>query len=169
MKVESKKGSARDVVLLGALGFAVGLMFFLLAFVANNLSDNLAAEPAFNNNTYINASLNAVDTVNNSLDYIIFMFFLAFILGVIITSWFIGGYPVFMFFYVIIVVVGVIVSFALSNMWDSVTQMAAFGTTINLFPITNHIMLNLPLYICIIGFIGIVVMFGRGGGEGVGI
>jgi lipoprotein signal peptidase len=53
------------------------------------------------------------------------------------------------------------VSAALSNVWESFSTKAIFVTDMVQFPISNNIMLNLPLYIAVIGVIALIVMFAK--------
>jgi hypothetical protein len=106
------------------------------------------------------------------LDYVIFGLFIGLVLALLITAWFIGGNPVFMFLYFIFVVLAVVMSAILSNVWESYSGNSVFGLTIASFPITNNLLSYLPLYIGIVGFIGVVAMFAKpylgGGVEGYG-
>lgn len=123
--------------------------------------NQLIAEPTINSSDAAVESLSAVSTISNRMDYVIFGLFIGLILGVIITGWFVGGNPIFMFIYFIVVVIAVILAMIFSNVWDTVSQSSIFGTTVTHFTITNNIMGNLPLYIAIIGIIGLVVMFAK--------
>ena len=55
-------------------------------------------------------SLGMVSTISNRLDYVVFGLLVALILGIMITGWFVGGNPIFMFIYFIVVVISVILS-----------------------------------------------------------
>lgn len=90
-----------------------------------------------------------------------FSIFIGLILAFIITAYFIGGNPIFMFIFFIVIVIVVSISAIFSNTWEDITTMSIFGTTLSNFPITAHIITNLPYYMAIIGFIGIVMMFIR--------
>jgi len=159
--VKNKKGSARDIVLIAAILFAVGIGLFSAHYMINQAVNTMT------NNTVVNSSQKAVTVLNNTgdltnrLDYVIFGLFMGLILFLIVSSWFIGGNMLFAFLYICFIVISVIISVILSNTWESVTQSAVFGTTITLFPLTNNIMLNLPLYISVIGVIGMFVMFAK--------
>ena len=164
--------AARDVALIGALIFILGMGLFVIHFSMSTMTT------AMLNETSINQTEGAVDSLegiqNNvlaRLDYVVVSVFFILILVLIISGWFVGGNPIFMFIYFIVVVIGTLMSILLSNVWETVTQSASFGSTITAFPITNNIMLNLPIYVAVIGFIGLVVMFAKpyfsdGGGIG---
>src|SRR3990172_5790523 len=134
----NKKGAARDVILIGVLVFMFAIGFFVIYNV-----------------------FESVNTVTSRLDYVIFGLFIGLVLALIITAWFIGGEPIFMFIYFMFVVIAVIISAVLSNAWEQFTGSAIFGLTIAAFPITNNLLSNLPLYSGIIGFVGVVAMFAK--------
>ncbi len=71
--------------------------------------------------------------------------------------------------YFLVMVIGVVLASVMSNVWETTSQASIFGSTITHFPITNNLMLYLPLYIGIIGFLGLIVMFAKpylfGGGD----
>jgi len=153
--------AARDVIMIAILLFGFGMAFFVTHLVFNTMTN------AMLNITEINASnatvsvFEGVKNTTERLDYVVFGVFIALILGLIITGWFIGGHPIFMFIYFVFIVMGVIISSIMSNVWETISQSSVFGLTITSFPITNNILLNLPIYIAIIGFIGIVIMFAK--------
>jgi len=153
--------AARDSIVVGVTIFAVGIALFVTAFMVVQMVTRMVAIPAINSSAAAVSSLNATSNLTNRYDYVIFGLFIGLVLATIITGWFIGGQPIFMILYFIVVVIGVIGSSILSNVWETTTTMPVFGTTINAFPITNHILLNLPLYTTLFGFVGIVVMFAR--------
>ena len=101
-----------------------------------------------------------------------FGFFIALVLGLLITSWLIGANPLFMFVYFIIVTIGTLVSTILSNVWESITTDANLVGTLGVFPLTNHLLTNLPLYVAVVGVIGIIIMYAKPymvGEEGSGL
>ena len=153
--------AARDILLVGVLVFVFAISFFMIHYVSNTMVDQLIAEPTINESDAAVTSLKTVEQISNRMDYVVFGLFIALILGVIITGWFVGGNPIFMFIYFIVVIIAVILGMIFSNIWDSVSQSSVFGTTVANFTISNNIMGNLPLYLAIIGIIGLVVMFAK--------
>jgi hypothetical protein len=114
-----------------------------------------------NSSTAAVAAMQAGKDSTGQMDYIVFGVFMALVLGIIITGWFIGGSTIFMVLYFFVLVIAVILSAVFSNTWETVSQASIFGTTIAAFPLTNNIMLNLPIYLAVVGFLGIVVMFAK--------
>jgi len=160
--------AARDVALIGVLIFTFAIGFFIVHFAFNTITTDMIANDQINSSSAAVGQLESVEKLTNRLDYVVFGLFVALVLSLIITGWFIGGSPIFMFVYFIVVIVAVLVSFILSNVWETITTNAQFGTTLLSFSMSNNLMLNLPIYMTIVGFIGLIVMFAKpyfGGGE----
>ena len=159
--------AARDVVLIGALVFTFAIGFFIIHFVMNTTVDSMISIGEINESDAAVSQFEGIKDMTDRLDYVVFGLFIGLVLALIITGWFVGGNPIFMFIYFIVVVIGTVVSFVLANVWETVSNSAQFGTTILSFPLSNNLMLNLPIYMAVVGFVGIVVMFAKPyfGGE----
>lgn len=153
--------AGRDILFIGVMIFAVAIAFFVIHFSMTTVVDEMLSNEATNSSASAVTSFNAVKDVTNKLDYVIFSLFIGLTLALIITGWFISGIPIFMGVYFIVVLIGVVLSTIMANVWEDTTQMTIFGSTITHFPITNNLLLNLPIYLSIIGVIGLVVMFAK--------
>jgi len=151
----------RDVILVAVVLFTFGSAFFIINFVGNTMNTELIGTPAIASDADAVAAFNAIGTTVNRLDYLVLALFIGLILGIIVTAWFVGGYPIFMFIYFIVIALGVLISAVLANVWETFTSEVVFGTTLSNFPITNNIILHLPVYVSVAGFIAIIVMFAK--------
>lgn len=151
----------RDVVMIAVLLFFFAFAFFIGNYVLNTSIDSMLNVSEINGTQGTVDSLEAGKAVLSRLDGILFTVFMGLVLSLIITGWFVGGYPIFMAIYVIGIVLTVVISTILSNFWETTTGMTVFGNTLAAFPITNHLMLYLPYYMSVVGFIGLVVMFAK--------
>ena len=158
----NKRGTARDVGFIAVGLFVFALVAFIASFFISTAVDGMLNIDTVNDSSSTKTALESADGVASAkFDSLVVGLFIGYILSMIITSWIVGGNPIFMFIYFIVVVVSVILSMVLANTWETVTQASVFGSTINNFPITNHIISYLPLYIAIIGIIGLIVMFAK--------
>lgn len=152
---------ARDVIIGIVVIFVFAIGFFSFYHMFNVSIDKML------NTSVVHSSQAAVDSFNDAkdlstrMDYVIFIVFIAIVLGIIITGWFIGGNPIFMFIYFLTLVVATILASVFNFVWESVSQASVFGTTVSAFPITNHILTHLEIYTPIIAFLAIVAMFTR--------
>ena len=164
--------AARDLVVIAMTLFGLGLAFFILHYVGTIYTETMIAEPQINQTEQVVEAYDGLNKTLSRLDYLMLGVFIGLTLAYIITGWFIGGNPIFMFIYFLVTVVTTVVATIIANVWVDMTGAAEFGTTIAAFPITNHLLSNLPYYVAVLGFIGIVVMFAKpyfmgaqGGGE----
>jgi len=154
--------SARDVVLIAVLTFVFAIGVFIIFFLNSTATEKLLSIPTVNESNITRTSLQAIeDKVTSRFDYLVFGLFIGFVLALIITGFLVGGHPIFSFIYFIFIVIAIILSTVLSNVWDTVTSASVFGTTITHFNISNHLLSNLPIYMVVVGFIGMVVLFAK--------
>jgi len=159
--VINKKGSVRDIALFMVVIFSIGLVSFLLMFVYNSTSNLMLESPEFNDTMAGDVMLEHQETMNG-IDYFSLAIFIGFLFAVIITSYLVGGSPVFAIIYILFFVVLGVVSGILESIWGEVSQMVVFGTTINNLPITDFLLNNLTLLVIVVGFVGLIVMYIRG-------
>jgi hypothetical protein len=158
----NKKGaSAQDLIVMAGILLVFGLLFFIVKFASTSIIDEIVKIPAVNTSAEAMEVWDSVDTTTDRFDQLYFGIFIGFFITVIIVGWLVGGNPLFMVIYFLANILAVIASMIFANVWYNFTQSSVFGTTINSFPITNHIMTNLPIYLTIMGIMGIVVMFSK--------
>lgn len=165
----NRRGSAQDILLIAVLLFALGLGFLILHMVGTHIYNGLLANSQIQTSAATVEVLQAAKAQLAKLDLYFLAVFIGLVLALIITSWFISTNPLFMSLYVIIIIIGVVVSMGLSNAWESASQRPAFVTSLAAVPITNHVLSYLPYYIAVIGMIGCIVLFAkpsfRAGGD----
>lgn len=153
--------AAQDIIFAGIILFVLSIGGFVVFFASNTVVDTMLDMTAINSTPAAVESLQATKTASNRIDYLTLAVFIGLTLGIIITGYLVGGHSIFMAVYFIVVVIATFLSAILANVWESVTGASIFGTTITSFPISNHIITNLPLYVAVIGIIGIIVMFAK--------
>jgi len=159
--------AGRDLVIILAVITVVAITFFVINFIGNTAVDAIVKNSPINQSAAATAAFNAGETkIINRMDYIVFGTFMAFVLTLLITSYFIGAQPVFIVFYLVIVVLMVAISPLISNVWETATTTGKLATTITNFPLTNHLLLNLPAYMSIVGLMGLFAMFAKPEGRG---
>lgn len=153
--------SGKDLIVISGVLLTIGMFLFIVFFVANTLVTELVAIPQINQSAAAKQAIENIEISTNRFDQLFFGLFLGLFLAAIITGWFVGGEPIFIPIYILVAVLAVIASVIISNVWYDFSTSSVFGTTVNAFPISNHVLSNLPIYITIIAFVGIIVMFGR--------
>lgn len=153
--------AASDILMIAVVLFAFGTGFFVINYVSHSVFDQIQANEVINSTGNATAAFETMTTMANRTDYILFTLFIGLVLALIVSSWFVAGNPLFTFLYLIVIVITVVLSAILSNVWESVTGKAIFGTTLANFPLTNNLMQLLPIYMTLIGIVGLVVIFGK--------
>lgn len=148
-------------MIFGPIFFAVAVMFFIVSYTGSTVVDNVINKPVVNESSQTIVAFQGIDKVTARFDYVGLGVFVGLVLAVIVTGWFVGGHPIFMIAYILLVAISVAITAMLANAWESITAFAKFTATLASFPIVNHLVLNLPLYVGVVGFIGIVVMFAK--------
>ena len=158
----NKKGSARDILLIGVLLFSFAVAMLIAYYMVNTTTDYMLNMTEINQSNATTTVLQAGKDLTNRLDYVFFGLFIGLTLALIITGYFIGGMPIFMFLYFIVIVISVILSSILSNVWEDIGTLSVLGAAqVSGFPITTHVMNQLPIYMAVIGIIGMVMMFAK--------
>ena len=153
--------SARDIVVIGVMVFALAIAFFAGHHMINTAIDQMIANPVINASSDTTAALQNTKDLTNRMDYVVGGVFLALTLALIITGYLIGGNPIFMFIYFLFVTISTVLATILSNVWETVASYVGFTGTLAYFPISNHLLTYLPIYMVVIGFIGMVAMFAK--------
>ena len=149
------------------LGFAMVILFVMaIVFLTVKYSYSEVVNRIINN-TVVNSSTESVRAFTNTrdltnrYDYIMFILLMGFTLSIFVIAWFSSGHPLFAFVYFIALVLLIAVSAVLSFVWETITDLNMFATTASTFPITNLILDNFPVYIVIMGFVGMLIMFAK--------
>ena len=154
--------SADDITYICVGIFSVALVVFLMLFAMDGIYTLFKTSPAMSSNTQVVSMFNAQQTkVLPLFDYMVFGVFMALVLLLIITGWFIGGNPIFMLIYFMFVVVSTFIAAILSNIWVYITTQGAWASYLSYFPKTNFILLHFAMFIGVVGVIGLIVMFAK--------
>lgn len=167
---KNKKGSIQDIVIGGVILFLFATSLFFAGFLTKKIDNALLQNSDIANVQNINASMQKVENVINSYDYVFMAVFLLFCISLIVTSFFIGGNPLFIVVYTIFILFAVIFSPILSNTWEDFTTKPVFMingvTEISHYPISNYILTHLPTFLGILGAVGMISLFAKPYVEG---
>lgn len=113
-------------------------------------------------------SVDAMDTINEKgggwIDYFIFFTFIAFMLGLIISSIFIPSHPAMM----MIVLIGFVVVIFLASIFGDIFQDIFYDELLvnytSEFPLTSLLFDNLAVILFIVGIITFLILFGKSRG-----
>jgi len=157
--------SVEDLGAVAVVGCVVAVIILVLGFVVFQIADGFSLTAGFND-TNSQAQFTAMKNTSYKYDWIFFGFFIGLVLSLIITSWFVAGNPIFIVLYFLGIFMFDIVAIIFANIWEGLSSYPVFASYLAHLPITNFIMLRLPIFIAVVGFLGVVVMFAKPRVEG---
>jgi hypothetical protein len=153
---------ARDLIFIGVFILIIGLSLLTFHFVNTTITTKLIQSPVIKDNAQAVEALNDIQNKGtNQIDYLFLGVFIAFLIASIITSVLLPTETIFLIAYIIFWVLSVVFSSFFAYVWDSFSSLTIFNTSLVLLPITNQILSNLPIYLAIIGFLNIILLFGK--------
>ena len=96
----------------------------------------------------------------NQFDYILFFVYFAFHIGVIITGFLLKTHPFVFVGSIFIIVLLALLAVPLSNAWEDMATNDDLTTSLSSMPKVNFIMMNLPKFEIIWGFLTAIIIFG---------
>jgi len=151
---------AGDILYIIMVFFALGVGILILHNVGTTMFSSVKHSP-LNESTAATTAITNADKVNAKLDMVLTTVFIGMCIAIMITGWLVGGHAIFMFIYFLVIVIGVILSTILANVWESIAVVPVLSVSVAALPVTNHILLFFPYYAAVVGTIGIIVMFGK--------
>ena len=170
--IKNKHGGFTDLFLFMIFAFVIILISVVMTYIGihteNQLQESLGKmdlhDTVGNNaSVVIDNTIGVTNTTFTALRWIT-----VFLIGGMILSIFIGSYlvttkPIFFIPYLFIVIIAIVVSVPMSNSYETLMSNPTLASTFTGFLGANWIMLNLPVWITIIGITGGIIMFSRMG------
>jgi hypothetical protein len=135
--------------------FTAGFTIFLVYSLSTSFIDELQLTSAVTDIPEAAQALTDHEANIDKFDYLIVSVFFGLSIALVILSFVLGDVGIYNIVYIISMIVVIPITPYFSNFWEDVTALGQFGANIAAFPITNHIILNLPIYATIIGLLGI--------------
>ena len=158
----NKKASVQDVGWAMIFFFTAVVLFLVVTYTYSSVVDKIKLNPKINSSQVTINAFEDTKNLTSRYDYVSVAILLGFTLGIIISGWLVGGHPIFSVMYFIFLIVIVIASNIFAYVWNTIATKPMFITTVAAkFPVSNHILNNFPVYITVIGFIGMIVMFAK--------
>jgi len=169
----NNRGGLTDLFIFMIFGFAIVLIAVIFIYIGNVTNTQL--HETMDGMTFNKGTVNGSDIVSNTfgdvnsayggLYWISIFLIVGMILSIFIGSYLVTTKPIFFIPYFFITIIAVIVAVGISNAYESVMQNETLASTFTGFTGANFIMLNLPMWISIIGVVGAVIMFVRMGSR----
>lgn len=159
----NKKGSLIDVIVWIIIGFITVVFLAAWLFMNGIVTEALVAVPTTGGVNVSEAAQQIAVPVNNALapglHLLSFSIMIGLMMNIFIGNFLIKGHPMFFILYLFMATVGVILSVAVSNVYEALLTDAVLGATLMGFKSVNFIMLNLPLWSVIITLLGSLFLF----------
>jgi len=170
--LKNKRGGFTDLFIFMIFAFVIVFISVLWVYMGGLAQDRMEEtigqmdlhDTEGNNATVV--IQNTIGDFNTSISALNWI--AVFLIGGMILSIFIGSYlvttkPIFFIPYLFIVIIAIVVSVPMANTYETLLSDATLGATFSGFVGASWIMLNLPIWITIIGIGGGIIMFSRMG------
>ena len=170
--IKNKRGGFTDLFLWMIFSLVIIFISVIMIYIGNQTHDHLQdtlgtmdLDDGRGNNAsqVIDNTMGVVNTSYQSLYWIAIFLIVGMILSIFIGSYLVTTKPIFFIPYIFIVIIAVVVSVPLANSYETVMNNATLSSTFAGFTGANWIMLNMPIWIAIIGITGGIIMFSRMG------
>ncbi len=173
--IENKRGGFTDLFIFMIFAFVLILISIVITYIGIQTEEQLQESlgkmdmhDTVGNNASVVIS-NTVGVTNASflaLQWITVFLIVGMALSIFIGSYLVRTKPIFFIPYLFIVIIAIVVSVVMSNAYEQLMNEDTLEETFENFVGANWIMLNLPIWITIIGITGGIIMFSRmGKGE----
>lgn len=177
---KNKKGqSILDVFIFIAVAIIIVVLFAVWKFGINKMSTAIINVETPINNIGINISDAGQKTFGNLdngmsvLNLVGLCMIVGMILTIFISNFLVKSHPVFFVGFIFVTILAIILSVFISNSYETLITSSDLGAIMLQSKATTTIMLNLPIWVTIIGLIGGFILFagitrdeGQGGGLG---
>ena len=171
----NKKGGVLDIIVWVIVGFIILMFLAVYMYGHNQLTEKLISlnipVGETNVSTIATNTFGQVNSGINTFRWLSFAIIFALALSILISNYLVKAHPIFFVVYFLIVIVAIIFSVFVSNAYEDLMVNELLGDTLQSYAGSSFIMLNLPLWVTIIGIFGAIVLFvgtirdrGTGGG-----
>lgn len=167
--MRNKKADMSSLGVLLVIIFILALTSLIVVRIVPEIMDNLADGLSNTPNvpqSQLNRSTQTLEQAGDNapifLDFMVLGVFIAFLLGLVISSYFIEGTPVTIILAIIFFTILVFISALFVSVFDDIKSTSAFASTIASMPYTNFLIgIQLPIIIAVIGFIVVSILIGK--------
>lgn len=168
----NKRGSMADLFIFMIFAFAIVFICAIFIYIGGIATDqvhttmdglDIAGEQ--NVTEIINDTFGHVNEAYQSLYWISVFLIVGMVISIFIGSYLVTTKPIFFIPYIFIVIIAIVVAVGMSNAYEQVIADPTMADTFAGFVGANYIMLQLPIWITVIGFVGGIIMFVRMGSK----
>ena len=162
-----KRAGYLDIFLFMIMALIIVVISVIFIYMGGQVKEKLHLEldnrtevgDAVNYSKVIDSSIGAVNNSYGSLYWISIFLMLGMIIAIFIGSYLVTTKPVYFAPYIFIIGIAIVVAVGISNGYHKIIQNPTLSSTFDGFVGANFILLNLPIIITIVGFVGGIIMF----------
>jgi hypothetical protein len=158
----NKKTQTTAILTIAIAGIIIALFFAGWMYMFNSMTNVLSNVPSSNAVNMSYAISNTIQPVNHAmsgLNAISICIMIGLILGSFIEAYFVRKHPILLVVHILIVSLAITASIYVSNQYESLMQNALLGSYISGNTALSFFVLNLPLIVGVVGFVGLILMF----------
>lgn len=171
--IQNKRGGFSDLFIFMIVAFVLILTSGMFIYFGNQtfdkLQENLAGKDYIaggqNVSEIIDDTFGSVPRSFNALYWIASFLMVGMVMSIFIGSYLVTTKPVFFIPYIFITIIAIVVAVGVSQGYEQAVQHPTLIETYAGFTGANFIMLNLPMWVAIIGIVGAIIMFVRMGSK----
>jgi len=176
-KINKKGQSMFNIILWLVISFIILIFFAVWIFGFNLITEQLTGmtSPNFRDTNISQIAQDSFGKINSAqttgLHLLAFVMIFTMAITILVTNFLIKSHPVFFVVLLFINIVAVIVSVVFSNQYELLLQNNVIGGTLGAFTAGSFIMINLPVWVVVIGIFSMILRFmgilrdsGAGGG-----
>jgi len=160
--LNDKKGSLIDIIIFIIFAFVIVVFFGMYLYGHALVTDTLEGITTPVGNTNLSEiakdTFGQVDEGLQTLKILSFALIFGMILTMLLSNFLIKVHPAFFFAYVGINILAVILAVTLSNQYELLLSNDVFGSTLMGFTASNYVLLYLPVWATVIGFLGAIIL-----------
>lgn len=173
----NKRGSVIDILIWLVISFVTVAFLGMWAYAFNEVTTVMTTIEVQGSSLNISgASLDTFGQVNSAfqtwLPILSFVMIFASALSILISNFLVKVHPAFMIVYLMVIIGAVMGSVYISNAYEDLLINDIVGSTFQSWGASSYIMINLPIWVTVIGAFGMVFLFAgimRDANQGGGI
>ena len=167
----NKNGGFTDLFIFMIFSFAILLICGIFIYMGGDVTekvhetmDDMTFGDA-NTSQVIDQSMGSVNNAYQSLYWIAIFLMVGMVMSIFIGSYLVTTKPIFFIPYLFILIIAIIIAVGISNAYEQIIADPTLASTFSGFFGANFIMMQLPIWIAIVGIVGGIIMFARMGSK----
>ena len=154
--IKNKKAATLDNILLLTKMFGFALFILIMYLIWNELTSDELNEQLWDVTKEGSSIRDNTTVAINNMDWIFLVAYFSMHVGIIVLAFFLRSHPVVYVAGIFIIIILIMVSAPLSNVWEETIQESTFIESAASMPKTNFIMGKLPIFETVFAFLTLI-------------